>query len=243
MVVTVLVLWKHKITVLISHVSSFKHLALSYFVGVKTITAAMARWLKSGVTVWLMQCAPHMRCFHTGNYNTFKDVEFAFWCMFACEDFKELSKGPSGTEKKDASGKKKERKNVSVTLMSQTGMQHAAFFLMLCVSAALILCECMVLLSMAFACVPWTFLRKCHEWIHIVVYMSFTKHTLFSYFLEIILTIHSHLFVFGLLPCWNLHRPIFFTCIMVQITTRYLKGVNLPTLETMLNYYPILEFP
>lgn len=49
--------------------------------------------------------------------------------MFACKDFKELSKGPSGTEKKDAGGKKKERKNVSVTLMSETGMQHAAYSL------------------------------------------------------------------------------------------------------------------
>lgn len=35
-----------------------------------------------------------------------KDVEFAFWCMFACEDFKELNEGPSGTEKKVAGGKR-----------------------------------------------------------------------------------------------------------------------------------------
>lgn len=41
-----------------------------------------------------------------------KDVEFAFWCMFACKDFKELSEAPSGTKKKVAGEKKKSGKKV-----------------------------------------------------------------------------------------------------------------------------------
>lgn len=59
-----------------AHNHTFTLAPTSYFVGVRRIGAAVSRWLKSGVTVWLMQCAPHMCRFLAGNYNTFKDVEF-----------------------------------------------------------------------------------------------------------------------------------------------------------------------
>lgn len=42
--------------------------------------------------------------------------------MFACEDFKELNEGPSGTEKKVPGGGKKRAKSISVTLRSENGM-------------------------------------------------------------------------------------------------------------------------
>lgn len=79
------------------------------------MAATVAKWLKSGALVWATQYVAHMCSLYTGNNNTLKAVEFAFWCTFSLlVTLKSPTKDHLGLKRKMLFKQKEKEESLSV---------------------------------------------------------------------------------------------------------------------------------